>query len=153
MKKRWLIAGAVFLILTGLFLPQLASDIHYFLLQDYDALTIDPIEGWRTVLQGGNPLWFFLILAAAVLLILFWVLFTSTYLNYRSNMWEVTPDIYTPCADGQGQFGTARWLKQGQIGKYFGVWKISKRSPELKTLLAAGKKDQEEIKKAHVQLD
>lgn len=153
MKKRWIIAAVAYAVIVALVLPVLATNVHYVFLGEYVALTVRPTESWQMIIRGGQPLQLFIILTGAVTLILFWILFTGTYLNYRSNMLEITPDIHTPCADGQGQFGTAQWLKPEQICKFFGVWVIPKKTTELQNLLAAGKKDQEEIRKANVQLD
>lgn len=152
MKKRWIIAGVTFAILSGFVVPQLACDIHFFYMKAYEDFTLNPLEGWHLMFRDERPLKLYLLLVGAVLLMLFWVL-STTYLNYRSDMYQVTPDICTPCADGQGQYGTARWMNPKQIGSHFGIWKIAQKSSELKQLLQAGEKDQEEIRNADVPLD
>lgn len=153
MKKRRIIGIAVFLLTAGLLLPQIAADIHFFFSKEMDALTLNPLEGWTAILSGGNPLRLYLMLTAIVALLLLWVLFTGSYLNYRSGTWVVTPDIKTPSADGQGQFGTAQWLQPNQISRYYGVWKIPMKNNDFQELMKAGKKDKEEIKHARVQID
>lgn len=152
MKKRWIIAVVSFVILSGFVVPQLACDIHFFYMQAYEDFTFNPLEGWYYMFQDERPLKLYLLLVGGVLLMLFWIL-SSTYLNYRSDMHWVTPDICTPCADGQGQFGTARWMNPNQISKHFGVWRIDRKSAQLQQLLKDGQKDQEEIRNANVPLD
>lgn len=151
MKKRFIVALAVFLLCAGLLLPQIAADIHFFFTRDLGSITMNPLEGWAAILSGGKPLQFFLLLAAIVALLLFWAIFTSSYLNYRSGMWVVTPDISTPCADGQGQFGTARWLQPELISRYYGVWKAPDKNTDFQALLNAGKSDKKEISNADIQ--
>lgn len=148
--KRWLIGIAVLVLAATLLLPQLAADIDFFFAKATDKLTMNPLEGWAAVLAGGKPLGFYLILTVLVALLLTVVLFTGTYLNYRSDMQVVTPDIVTPCATGQGQFGTARWLPQEEVGRHFGIWRISGRSKDLQALLEAGKTDGKKIRNAKI---
>ena len=148
--KRWLIGIVVLVLAAALLLPQLAADIDFFFTKATDKLTMDPLEGWAAVLSGGKALGFYLFLTALAALLLAVVLFTSTYLNYRSDMQMVTPDIATPCAEGQGQFGTARWLSQKEADRYFGIWRISGRNKDLQALLEAGKNDRREIRNAKI---
>lgn len=151
--KRWLVALAALLTVGSLLLPQIGADIHFFFSGEHDRLTLNPAEGWTAVLSGGKPLQFYLLLLAAVALLLLWVLFTSTYLNYRSNMQQITPDIITPCADGQGQFGTARWLSPSKYKSFFSIWRVRNHSRELRDLLDAGKNDRKEIHYANIHFD
>lgn len=39
--------------------------------------------------------------------------------SYASEVMEITPDIHTPVPAGQGQHGTARWLKKEEFDKTF----------------------------------
>lgn len=116
-------------------------------------MTLNPLQGWKLILNDSRILGFYLIYAAATALLLIWVLVGSTYLNYRSNMQRITPDIITPCADGQGQFGTARWMKQEDIGRFFGVWKVPKQEPWFKDLIAAGQASYKEVENSDVKVD
>lgn len=153
MLKRWLFALAVFLILAGVILPPLAADMDFFFLRQFTLLTWHPGAGWDAVLAGEKPLQFYLILCALAALLLLWVLFTGSYLNYRSGIQQITPDIETPCAAGHGEFGTARWLPKKRIRRVFGVWKIPRKDPAFRELLDAGKADREEICHADIQID
>ena len=153
MLKRWLVALGAFLVAAGVLLPPLAADVDFFFTKRFEMLTWKPIQGWAAVLAGGKPLQFYLLFCAVVAVLLLWVMFTGSYLKYRSDMRRITPDIETPCADGQGQFGTARWLPREKFRKYFGVWKIPAKDPGFQALLEAGKADREEIENADIQID
>lgn len=116
-------------------------------------MTLNPLHGWKLILSDSRILGFYLIYTAATVLLLIWILVSTTYLNYRSNMQRITPDIITPCADGQGQFGTARWMKQEDIGRFFGVWKVPKQEPWFKELIAAGQGSYKEVENSDVKVD
>ena len=151
--KRFIIAGFVLLVAAGLLLPPLAADTHYLLLQEMGDMTISPLDGWRLGLGDSRVLQFYLFYLIAVVLLLVWVLVSSNYLKYRSDMQRITPDIITPCADGQGQFGTARWMKPENIGRYFGAWRIPKRQAWFRELIAAGQSSYKEVQDSDVQVD
>lgn len=152
MKKRWLVGLAVFITLAVFAVPQAAADIHFFFIREFESLTWNPLEGWKVLLRGGNPMHFYLLLCAILAVALLGILLNGSSLNYRSGSWVVTPDIVTPSADGQGQFGSARWLQPDQIHRYFGIWKV-KKSATFQTLLTAGKADREEIRNANFKTD
>lgn len=153
MKKRWITALAAFALAVGVVLPPLAADIDYFFTGQWEALTWKPTAGWAAVAAGGKPLQFYLIFCALTALLIVWILFTGSYLNYRSAMRVVTPEIQTPAAAGQGQFGTARWLPKEQFRQFFGTWKVPEKDPVFQALLEAGRKDAKEIEDADIQID
>ena len=134
-------------------LPSLAADTHYLMLRELSSMTLNPLQGWNLVLCDNRVLGFYLLYTIAVALMLIWVLVGSNYLNYRSNMQRITPDIITPCADGQGQFGTARWMKPGNIGRFFDIWKIPKRQVWFQQLIAAGQSAYKEVQDSDVKVD
>lgn len=151
--KRWIIAGIILLLTAGLLLPWLAADTHYFILRELGSMTLNPLHGWKLILSDSRILGFYLIYTAATVLLLIWILVSTTYLNYRSNMQRITPDIITPCADGQGQFGTARWMKPADIGRFFGIWNIPKQQAWFKELMAAGQASYKEVQDSNVKVD
>lgn len=154
MKKRWFVGLTVFLLIAVLIIPQAAADIHFFLTHQTERLTLNPLTGWSAVLCEGKALRFYLLFCAVAGALLLGILLTGSSLNYRSGSWIVTPDIATPSAAGQGQFGTARWLPQERVHRYFGVWKIRPANEtELQTLLEAGKNDRKVIQDANIQID
>lgn len=153
MKKRILVAGCVLLLTAGFLLPQLAADSHFFFMKDFQMMTLDPFAAWPLVLANSRIQKFYLLYLAVTALLLIWVLVSGSYLNYRSDMQHLTPDIATPCAAGQGQFGTARWMSPEHIGRFFGVWKIPKRRSWFRGLIAAGKASHKEVRNSDVQVD
>lgn len=153
MIKRWIVGLTAFL-LTGIFLlPQLAADMNFFFSRQFDKIIWNPFVGWVDMIASSKALQFYFLLLAAVGLLLLWILFTGSYLNYRSDMQRITPDIFTPCAAGQGQFGTARWLPKRDIPRFFGVWKLSPKGDAFSDLLKAGIADKEEIKRAEIHIE
>ena len=151
--KRWIIAGIILLLTAGLLLPWLAADTHYFILQELGNMTLNPLHGWALVLSDNRVLGFYLVYTIAVALMLIWILVSTTYLNYRSNMQQITPKIKTPCADGQGQFGTARWMKRDEIAEYYSIWKVPSHQEWFQQLLEAGRESYKEVKSSNVKLD
>ena len=153
MLKRWIIAGSLLLLAAGLLLPPLAADTHYLMLHEMGSMTINPFESWKLVLEDNRVLKFYLLYTAVTALMLLWVLVCSNYLNYRSNMQQITPDILTPCAAGQGQFGTARWMQHTEAHRFFGVWKIAKRQEWFNRLIATGKTSYKEVANSNARID
>lgn len=150
MKKRWIAGLVVFLLAALLLLPQLAADMDYFFSKQLDRLTMNPLDGWAAVIRNTKALRFYLLLDALVGLMLGAILLTGSSLDYRSKMWEVTPDIITPCADGQGQFGTAKWLRPESIARFYGVWNPPKKTETFLELMDAGERDRKEIHDAEI---
>ena len=65
-------------------------------------------------------------------------------------MQRLTPKITTPCAAGQGQYGTARWMKPEEVRESFTETKLDEL--DLDALIRAGKGDKEEIKRAKIDI-
>lgn len=153
MKKRWIFAAIAYAVLAGIPLPPLAKDLDCFFSRRISELTYHPMDGWSAVLHGGKPLQFYLLLAGLLAVLMLAVLLAGNYLDYQSGTVRVTPDITTPAPAGQGQFGTAKWLPEAKISGSFSVWNVPKSDPALRDLIAAGKKDREEIRNAEIQID
>lgn len=148
MKKRIIIAACIFAAAALAVLPVLAAATHALLLRDLGMITWNPVEGWSLVFLNDRIRKFYLLYLAGTALGLLWILINGTYLKYRSDMQVITPDIVTPRADGQGQFGTARWLPKEQIGRFFAIWKVPGKSEWFRDLMAAGEADRKEIENA-----
>lgn len=119
MKKRLTVAGVV-LILAGTFLlPIIALDVHAILSRDMDMLSYSPIDGWAAIVALEQVRLMYLLLVATLMLMLLWAIVSSSTLNYRSDMQQITPKISTPCAAGQGQYGTAKWLPKDEYRECF----------------------------------
>ena len=86
----------------------------------------------------------YFLLLASLMLGLIWILLTGSNLKYRSDMQQITPDIQTPCAAGQGQYGTARWMKKKNFSKCFPTVQLSEIE-NIDELLRAGRQDKEDI--------
>ena len=148
MKKRIIIALAVFAAAALIVLPVLAADLHFLLLRNLPGLVWNPIEGWLLVVADQRVRQFYFLLLAATALGLVWILVSGNYLKYQSDMQQITPDIQTPCAAGQGQFGSARWMRPEQFDRFFTRWKIQTNAPDLDALIRAGLQDKEEVRHA-----
>lgn len=117
-----------------------AYNLHWLLLGCPDAYTLDPM----TALSGLNirtVLLFFLIFTAAGATLVFYMLFSRSYIKYKSDMQHVTPDIQTPKAEGQGQYGTARWLQPGDFGDAFHLVVVDAHSDLIRLLMEHGQDD------------
>lgn len=144
MKKRLTVAALVLAVAALVVIPVLALDIHALLSRENGLLTVSPLVGWAAVVGIPQVGKLYGILTATLGLLLVWIIASGSSLKYRSNMQRVTPDISTPCADGQGQFGTARWLTKNKYGKCFHVRALSEVEG-LEELLKAGEQDKVDI--------
>ena len=72
------------------------------------------------------------------------MLFSRSYIKYKSDMQYVTPDIQTPKAEGQGQYGTAHWLQPGDFDKAFYPVEIDAHSSLIWSLVEHGQDDLKE---------
>ena len=152
MLKRWLVALGAFLAAAGIVLPPLAADVDFFFTKRFEMLTWKPVQGWAAVLAGGKPLQFYLLFCAVVAVLLLWVMFTGSYLNYKNGCQFITPKIRTPLPAGNGEFGTAHWLPKKEYGEVFSIWRIPKRDPGIEALVEAGKEDRKEIQNARIHI-
>jgi type IV secretion system protein VirD4 len=65
--------------------------------------------------------------------------FSANSHGYQSRVQQITPQIKTPVAAGQGQFGNARWLEKKKFKKTFDVVEIKKK--DVKELMKLGEED------------
>ena len=151
-KRKWIAAAIIFLVIAVFLLPQAAADIHFVLSKDLEHLTIHPADGWRLLISETRVRQFYLIFAALIAVVLLLFVLTGSGVGYRSNMQRITPDIVTPCPEGQGQFGTARWMKPEDVKRYFAHWKPKRRRKWFKALLDEGKESYREVEKSDVEL-
>ena len=117
--KRRLIAAGICLVFLLLLSIACAGNLDLLLTQGQAACTLQPALLLKQILATPRALLLALLFAAAGLLCVLWALFGNSYLNYRSNMYEVVPGFKIPRPTGQGQFGTAWWLDPHQYGKCF----------------------------------
>jgi type IV secretion system protein VirD4 len=65
--------------------------------------------------------------------------------SFESDTAAVAGSIETPIAIGQGQHGTARWLKRDERKKAFAVYRLDAKGKTFAALLIAGARDRKEI--------
>ena len=118
MKRRLIAAGICFFFLLLLSFVS-AGNLDLLLTQGRTACTLQPVLLLKQVLATPRALLLALLSVAAGLLCILWALFGNSYLNYRSNMYEVVPGFKIPRPAGQGQFGTAWWLDPREYSKCF----------------------------------
>jgi type IV secretion system protein VirD4 len=65
--------------------------------------------------------------------------------TFESDTSAVAGSIATPVAIGQGQHGTARWLRAQERGKAYALYRLDESDPCFAALLAAGARNQKEV--------
>jgi type IV secretion system protein VirD4 len=65
--------------------------------------------------------------------------------TFESDTAAVAGDIQTPVAIGQGQHGTARWLKPAEQRRVFSMYRLDRDAPVFSGLLETGARDHKEI--------
>jgi type IV secretion system protein VirD4 len=66
--------------------------------------------------------------------------------TFESDTTTIAGEIGTPVAVGQGQHGSARWLKPAERKKAFGLYRLDAEEPIFAALLEAGARDRKEVK-------
>ena len=108
--KRRLVAAAITLLLFSCLAVLGAYNIHQLLSRQLSFSWHMSVCLRAVIRKPVIRLWFFLLEGCALLLV-FWMAFSREYIKYQSKMIHVCLDIETPAAEGQGQYGTAHWLK------------------------------------------
>lgn len=114
-----------------------------FLSGSPDRCSVDP----NTVLAGlaiAQVRLFSFLGACTGGLLVIWMLFGHSYLNYKNHMRNVAPGVRTPEASGQGQYGTASWMEQKDYQDAFYVAVLDRKSPFIRSLAAHGRDDLKE---------
>lgn len=79
-----------------------------------------------------------------VVLGIFAIVYASNSVNYKSDMYRVTPDIEIPYPAGQGQYGTSWFISEKELGRFFTKITVDEDSTVIRELL---KKSKEEFDK------
>jgi len=66
--------------------------------------------------------------------------------TYESDTSAIAGNINTPVAIGQGQHGTARWMKKNERQKTFAIYRLDESEPKFAALLRAGTQDRKGVK-------
>ena len=115
-------------------------NLNYLLLRKRNMCSINPI----VLIQGLNDSkirTFFILFFIVGALLIIYMLFVQNYIKYKSDMQQITPALETPKAEGQGQYGTAKWLSKAKYEKAFAVVEMDDRSALIKDLVAHGRDD------------
>ena len=65
--------------------------------------------------------------------------------TYESDTSAIAGSIQTPIAIGQGQHGTARWMKGAERLKAFSVYRLEDSEPKFAALMRSGARDRKEV--------
>ena len=117
MKKRRYIAAAISMAFLTLASMEISGNVD--LLLTGGRCTANPISVTAHLLREPRALKLFLILVIASALLIFWAMYGKSYLNYRSDMYEVVPGFSIPRPEGQGQHGTAWFLPKNEFDHVF----------------------------------
>lgn len=139
--KRRLTAAAIMLLFLSFLAVFGAYNIHQIL---SGQMELSPLFGvcLRGLATPQIRTWYIL-LECFALVFAVWMVFGREYVKYRSKMRHVCLDIYTPEADGQGQYGTARWMTEKEKEAAFTVVSIDLGGPVVRKLIEHGYDDLE----------
>lgn len=133
MKKRIIISVLLQLCLTALSL--LAA-------YDLDSLARGQGRGHSlsfgdalAALSNRKVLVLFLLFTGLSALVVGCMALGQSYIHYRSDMQRLTPDLETPIEAGQGQYGTSRWLRRGELSKVFTMVQVDQDAERLRQLI------------------
>lgn len=141
--KRKIIISCV--LMTGFSAASLyiSYNVHWILMRQRNMCSTNPV----VLISGLNEpriRTFFIICLITSALFIVYMLVMQNYIKYKSDMRQITPDIQIPKAEGQGQYGTARWLDKSKFSKVFATVKADKNSTMIKKLISNGYNDEEE---------
>lgn len=138
--KRRIATGVTLLLFLTLLSLMGAYNLDCILSGRVRACSWNPMTAFSGLSNQKVRLFFFLFVALSTLFIIY-MLFANSYIKYKSDMQRITPDIQTPRAEGQGQYGTARWMPQEKIDEMFTVVTVDSHSHYIRELCAQGDAD------------
>lgn len=124
--KRRLIAGGLALLFFLWLSLVFASNFGLLLTGRRADCTLFPTGMLAALLADPRDVKLFLLLAAGSVLLVLWMLFGHSYLNYKSDMYEVVPGFSIPRPEGQGQHGTAWFMPQKKFADAFASAEVEK---------------------------
>lgn len=135
-----MISALIFLV--GLWMNiYFSTNLHFLLSGKMKVLTVIPIKYcFESIAASDQHLSLFLYLQGFVLLCSIYF-YLANMKPYQSDLEAITPDIATPVRAGQMQFGSARWLTEGEKIKEFKSTRL--RKYDLKKLMERIKQDEE----------
>lgn len=143
--KRKIIPAAILFIIFGFLALLAAYNLDCILQFELNRCSASPAVALGGVLETTSVFQLFLIIWLSGCLLLAWMLFGQVFVNYKSEMIWVTPHIQIPAADGQGQYGTAKFLSSKQYSQYWEVVSVDESSPRLQKLIEEGVHEKSEV--------
>lgn len=143
--KRRLIAGGLALLFFLWLSLVFASNFGLLLTGRRADCTLFPSGMLAALLADPRGVKLFLLLAAGSVLLVLWMLFGHSYLNYKSDMYEVVPGFSIPRPEGQGQHGTAWFMPQKKFADAFASAEVEKSLSLPPQLLERYQKERRDI--------
>lgn len=139
--KRKIIISSILMAISSVISLYISYNVHWLLSGKRNMCSTNPVVLISGLSEPKIRTFFIICLLAAALAILY-MLVMQNYIKYKSDMQYITPDIETPKAEGQGQYGTARWLNQKKLSSVFAAVQVDQSSPLVKDLIAHGHDDE-----------
>lgn len=128
MRNKTRVTATIFSSLLSVLLAlELAGNAELLLTHQQQLLTLHPLRLLALLTPRGRLLW--ALISALGLLGVWWAVFSSASLNYRSRMVEIVPGFEVPAPEGQGQHGTAWWLDKREYDRVFETIDTSRPVP------------------------
>lgn len=138
MKGKILIA--IFEVIIGTIVNIYFSTYLHNLLSNQGPLIPKFYQSVVSIISNRQNLLLFLCFEVFVLLIAAYIITTKDK-AYQSDLVKITPNIFTPVAAGQKQFGSARWMKKEEKENIFPICKLNKSDKLIQYLIKVGDSD------------
>ncbi|ADL52060.1 VirD4-like conjugal transfer protein, CD1115 family [Clostridium cellulovorans] len=139
----------LFLIIVGsIFNIYFSTNLHLLLSRQSTRLSIPETKYCiESMVSSKQHLMLFLCLNSLIVILVVLLMMTNNK-PYESRLISITPDISTPVAVGQKQFGSARWLTEKEKEEAFESFILDEEDPLIKYLIEHGQDDlKEDIEK------
>lgn len=125
--KKIKLITSVLIFLVGLWANiHFSTTLHFALTDKFDTLRwIALSECFESLVYDETHKYLFMCLQGFVLISAIYY-YVANHKPYQSNLMEITPDISTPVPAGQKQFGSARWMTEGEKEKAFRCYEMDK---------------------------
>lgn len=113
----------IYILITLLVTPFFSAYLDQLLSKRFNLneISVGYIESFYSLITNQKQLTFFIILEVICLTFLFYIFTITSSGLEKSGTIKITEDIRIPMAVGQGQHGTARFLRDEEIEKVFNV--------------------------------
>lgn len=135
MSKKKIITFILLSVITIPICLYISSIIHLSLTDGLNNLSFPKLSAViNSVITNERHLKVYILIQSLLFLLSFFITFVQKNSIYESDVGNVTDTIKTPIVVGQGQHGTARWLKEKEFEKVFNknVLDASKKLEELR---------------------